>query len=56
MVRRMRTISNPEFLTGLEDGTLEWPPVVIGNFTYTRVSNPDRSEVGNEFVRTATPP
>lgn len=51
----MRTISNTKFLKGLEDGTLNWPPVVIGSFVYAQVSSPDYSEVGHEFVRTATP-
>lgn len=51
----MREITGSEFLTGLEDGTLEWPPLEAGGFLYARVSNPDVSEVGREFVRTVTP-
>lgn len=51
----MRTISNVDFLAGLEDGTLEWPPLEAGGFLYARVKSPDVSEVGREFVRTVTP-
>lgn len=51
----MRTVSNSEFIGGLEDGTLEWPPLEAGGYLYARVANPDLSKVGYEFVRTVTP-
>lgn len=51
----MRTISNNDFIGGLEDGSLEWPPLEAGDYLYARVMNPDTSKVGFEFVRTVTP-
>ncbi len=51
----LRTVSNSEFIKGLEDGTLEWPPLEAGNYLYARLTNPDTSQVGYEFIRTVTP-